>query len=207
MPMKRTLVVLTVVITAVFISSACVAQYTEGFKDYKWGISFGFFRPIDENLRGGKQFSPIGADDNWVDIKLSYTVKKDEEERPVSFLALDWIAPASSFSGLRMTPVTYNVVFRPDKGKFGKMHFTAGAGIFPIKIKTYDLNQWKKFDTTKLGIMLGGGVDFSKNSRISLNYLWVPDVDAGRYYGSGGSIFRAGYDFSGATLVYTIDVF
>ncbi len=206
--MKKVIFALTAVILGLSISCSCFAQYSEGARENKWGIGFGLFHPVDENLRKYRSVSPAGADDNWVDIRVSYTIQKDAEERPVSFLALDWIAQPNSFSGLRMSPVTYNMVFRPEKGKFGNMFFTAGAGVFPIKFKALDLNQFKSFESTKVGVALGGGVEFNKTSRLSLNYWWVPDVDGGRYTAYfGGPVLRAKYSFSGASLTYTVDVF
>jgi hypothetical protein len=210
--MRRIIPALILVIAIVSLTAcAAFAQITEGDKVKHFCVGFGLYRPVDDNLRGGQVTSPIGASSNWMDLKFCYATKMDAEGRPDTYLALDWISPANDMSQLRMTPITLNKILRPKGNKFSKLYATFGAGIYPLKLKTPNLggDPLKNFTATKPGFTVGGGVEFSTESRLELTYTWVQGFDDTWRYtvGSSSKVFRYGYSFSGFLLTYNAAAF
>ena len=196
MPVRMLLVVLFVVFAfALLVSVVASAQSTEGYKEHRFGVGIGLYKPVDDNLRGGTYYSPIGVSKTWLDIRLQYTISRDVDGRPKTFAALDWIAPSGNFIDTRMMPITINRTFRPFQEKMQSFYLRGGVGIYDLRVAAGT----RKASAMKFGYVIGGGVEFRPASRLELTYNWAPKWK--------DAIYGAGYSFSGFSLTYSGDAF
>ena len=190
----RGIAIAAVVLFAVIaLANTASAQYTEGMTETRIGIGVGVFHPIDSSLRD--------IESKWADIGITYTVTKNENQEQKSYLRFDWIADADSMTDTRMTPLTYNLVIRPNQNRFKSLYISGGLGVYPLRIK------WQGIDasTTRFGCRIGAGVDLTSSSRLDLTYIWVdPWEDAVLVPWTGQNW---GFSFSGVTLSYTAEAF